>query len=304
MRCGLAAASARTGVSVALAPALFVHPHPDDESISCGGVIAAEVARGRPVTIVTCTGGEAGDNQSGIDLGGREMPEVRRAEMEAAIEALGSPEHRWLGYWDTGMDVDEDGRPIAPEVQHENSFDRADLDEAARRLAGMIRELRPAVVVSDDESGTYGHPDHVKANRVTARAVALAADPDWDEGVPWRVARRVHHTISHGRMISAHNGILAAGAASPFGTDPIPEGSPLPMGVPDDVVTTAVDISDHLDVKRRAMAAHGSQIGPDSFFMNVPDEFARQMFGTEEFVIVEGRRAPGDDRDLFAGLDR
>lgn len=287
-----------------LAPALFVHPHPDDESIACGGVIVAAARAGRPVTVVTCTGGEVGENQSGIDLEGRSMAEVRRQEMQDAIVALGSPEHRWLGYWDSGMVVNDQGVIVAPDDRHEHAFHDADVDEAAGRLAGIIRELRPALVVSDDENGTYGHPDHIKANVVTVRAVALAADPSWGEGAPWRVARRAHHTLSRGRMIEGHNRMLAEGVTSPFGEEPFPDDAPLPMGVPDEVITTRVDIREQLAAKREGMRAHRSQIGPDSFFLNVPDEVAEDWFGLEEFVIVDGQRAIGDDVDLFAGLDR
>ncbi len=288
---------------MALASALFVHPHPDDESIACGGVIAASVAAGRRVCIVTCTGGEAGDNQSGIDLGGRSMGEVRRHEMAAALRELGSPEHEWLGYLDSGMDVDENGRVVVPADVPDGAFHLAELDEAAGRLARLVRRLRPDVVVSDDENGTYGHPDHVKANQVTARAVALAADSSWGDGEPWQVRRRVHHTLSHGRMLAGHRAMLEAGLASPFGDQPIDDTSNLPMGSPDDVVTTTVDIRDQLARKQAAMAAHASQIGPDSFFLNLPDEVTADFFGIEEFAIVEGERGPGDDHDLFAGLD-
>ncbi len=286
-----------------LAPALFVHPHPDDEAIACGGTIAAEVARGRRVVLVTCTGGEAGDNQSGIDLGGREMGDVRRDEMAAALRALGDPEHHWLGYRDSGMAVDEAGRVVPVADLHAEAFHLADLEEAAGRLAAIIREVRPAVVVSDDEAGTYGHPDHVKANAVTARAVELAADPGWGDGQPWRVARRVHHTLSHERMVRGHHAMLEEGLASPFGDAPIEDPSQLPFGVPGASVTTVVDVTDHLAAKRAAIRAHASQVGPDSFFLNVPDALERDFFGAEEYVIVDGDRADGDDADLFAGLD-
>lgn len=288
---------------MARTPALFVHPHPDDESIACGGTIAAEVASGRRVVVVTCTGGEEGGNQSGIDLGGRSIGEVRRDEMAEAIRALGGPEHHWLGYRDSGMDLDADGRVVPVADLHPDAFHLADVDEAAGRLADLIRRVRPGVVVSDDESGTYGHPDHVKANVVTARAVELAADPAWGTGEPWQVARRVHQTLSRGRMAEAHNGMLALRLESPFGADAIDDPSLLPFGTPDDQVTTQVDITAQIATKRAAMAAHRSQIGPGSFFLNLPDDLERRFFGVEEYAIVAGVRAEGDDADLFAGLD-
>ncbi len=149
---------------------LCVHPHPDDESIACGGVLARASATGARTVVVTCTGGEAGENLAGIDLGDEDLPTHRRREMAAAIAALGVDEHVWLGYRDSGMVGTDDN-------DHPDSFHRADLDEAAARLAAILRRVRPDVVVSDDVHGTYGHPDHVKAHRVTVRAVGARRRP-------------------------------------------------------------------------------------------------------------------------------
>jgi N-acetyl-1-D-myo-inositol-2-amino-2-deoxy-alpha-D-glucopyranoside deacetylase len=277
---------------------LCVHPHPDDESIACGGLIARAVQAGHDVHVVTCTGGEEGENQSGIDLEGRAMADVRRDEMAAAIAALGGPAHAWLGYRDSGMAGE-------PSNEHPDAFHGADLDEAAGRLAAIIRAVRPEVVVSDDEQGTYGHPDHVKANRVTARAVELAADPDWPgDGAPWQVAKRYVHTLPRGRMFEAHRALLAAGLPSPFGEEELEGPEDLELGAADDEVTTVIDVSDVLDHKRAAMAAHRSQIGEDSFFLNVPDGLAVDLFSTEAFALRAGEPGTEDlpEHDVFAGL--
>lgn len=278
---------------------LCVHPHPDDESIACGGLIARSLAAGHHVEVVTCTGGEEGENQSGIDLGGRDMGLVRRAEMAAAVAALGGPGHHWLGYRDSGMAGE-------PSNDHPEAFHGADLDAAAARLAALIRTLRPHVVVSDDERGTYGHPDHVKANRVTVRAVELAADPDWERefGEPWRVAKRYVHTLTRSRLFQVHRTMLAQGVATPFGDADISSPDDLEFGAPDEEVTTIIDVADALDRKRAAMAAHRSQIGDESFFLNVPDGLAEQLFGIEEFALREGEpgTAAGPEQDVFAGL--
>ena len=278
---------------------LCVHPHPDDESIACGGLIARALGDGHRVDVVTCTGGEEGENQSGIDLGGRDMAEVRRAEMAAAVAELGGPGHHWLGYRDSGMAGE-------PSNDHADAFHGADLEDAAGRLATIIRAVRPHVVVSDDEQGTYGHPDHVKANRVTVRAVELAADAAWATGTgePWRVAKRYVHTLTRTRMFEAHSAMLARGLASPFGDEEISSADELELGAPDEDVTTVVDVTDVFDRKRAAMAAHRSQIGEESFFLNVPDELARRLFGTEEYALREGAvgTGGGPERDVFAGL--
>ncbi len=267
---------------------LFVHPHPDDEAIACGGVIARYTAAGHDVTVVTCTGGEEGENQAGIDLAGQEMGAVRRVEMADAITALGGPRHIWLGYRDSGMvDTSANGHP--------DSFHAADLEVASRRLAVIIRQLRPEVVVSDDEHGTYGHPDHVKANRVTDRAIALAADPDADlPGHPTVVAKRYVHTLGRGRVWAGHQAMMAAGMPSPFGDAEISGPEDLPFGTPDELVTTSIDTVGFLEQKQAAMAAHRSQIGPDSFFLNIPPEMAGGMFGLEQFVRLT---PPGGARD-------
>ncbi len=278
---------------------LCVHPHPDDESIACGGLIARSVAAGEEVHVVTCTGGEEGENQSGIDLGDRDMGEVRRDEMRDAIAALGGPTHHWLGYRDSGMAGE-------PSNDHPDAFHGADLDEAAGRLAAIIRAVRPHVVVSDDEQGTYGHPDHVKANRVTARAVELAADPAWDatDDGPWAVPKRYVHVLPRTRLYRIHQTLLAADLASPFGDREIGSPEELEFGTSDEEVTTTIDVRDVLADKRAAMAAHRSQIGEESFFLNVPDELAEDLFGHEAFTLRAG--APGvaelPEHDVFAGV--
>jgi N-acetyl-1-D-myo-inositol-2-amino-2-deoxy-alpha-D-glucopyranoside deacetylase len=279
---------------------LCVHPHPDDESIACGGVLARAAATGARTVVVTCTGGEAGENLAGIELGAEDLTTHRRREMADAIAALGVEEHVWLGYRDSGMVGTDDN-------DHDDSFHRADLDAAAARLAAIVRRVRPHVVVSDDENGTYGHPDHVKAHHVTVRAVALAADQAADvPGEPWQVEKRYVHTLTKTRLLTAHQGLVAAGLPSPFGDAEVADADELPFGTPDDQVTTVVDVSPWLPAKRAALLAHRSQIGEDSFFLNTPEQIATRVFGTEEFVLEEGK--PGGDPggledDLFAGLD-
>lgn len=276
---------------------LCVHPHPDDESIACGGVLARAAAEGRRTVVVTCTGGEEGENLAGIDLADRELVAHRRSELADALAVLGVHRHHWLGYRDSGM-------AGSPANEHPDSFHRADVEVAAGRLAAIIRAERPQVVVSDDERGTYGHPDHVQANRVTVRAVELAADPDADvAGPPWSVPKRYVVTIGRGRMVAGHRALVAGGLPSPFGSADVGEAAALPFGTADDRITTEVDIAPWLAVKRRAMAAHRSQVGEDSFFLNTPDDLVAPFLGVEQFVLEHGE-PPSErpERDLFAGL--
>jgi N-acetyl-1-D-myo-inositol-2-amino-2-deoxy-alpha-D-glucopyranoside deacetylase len=276
---------------------LCVHPHPDDESIACGGILARAAADGHHTVVVTCTGGEEGENLAGIDLGGEDLPTHRRRELAAALAALGVHEHEELGYRDSGMAGTEAN-------EHPDSFHRAPLEEAASRLATIIRRVRPHVVVSDDRHGTYGHPDHVKAHHVTVRAVALAADEGADlPGAAWRVPKRYVHTLGRRRLLAVHQALLAAGVPSPFGAEGITHEDDLPFGTPDDELTSVVDIRDHLDRKQEALRAHRSQIGADSFFLNTPPTLREPMFGTEEFVLEDGPApASRPETDLFDGL--
>lgn len=278
---------------------LCVHPHPDDEAIACGGVLARYSDEAVATHVVTCTGGEAGENLAGIDLGDHDLAWHRRHEMDDAVAALGLTGHAWLGFRDSGM-------AGSPDNGHPDAFAAADLYETAARLARIVRDVRPHVVVSDDEHGTYGHPDHVRAYRATERALAMAADPWWDTGQqPWAVAKRYVHTFSRSRMWKMHALLLERGLASPFGDESLPGPEALSFGADDALVTTRVRVADWLPRKQAAMRAHRSQIAEDSFFLNVPDGMVVEAFGTEEFVLLDGTPAPGDDGledDLFAGL--
>lgn len=278
---------------------LCVHPHPDDESIACGGVLARYAAEGIRTHVVTCTGGEAGSNLAEIDLGDLTITEHRRREMADAIRALGVDGHTWLGFRDSGMVDTEDN-------EHPDAFVNADLYLAATRLARVIRRVRPDVIVSDDAKGTYGHPDHIRAHQVTERAVTIASDPWWDSGQdPWTVRKRYVHTLSHDRMFGLHSMLRAAGLPSPFGDDEVVTADDLPFGVPGAEVTTSIDVADVLHVKQAALASHRTQIGADSFFLNIPPELAHAGFGVEEFVLLDSTLDPlpaHGETDLFAGL--
>jgi LmbE family N-acetylglucosaminyl deacetylase len=168
---------------------LLVHAHPDDESFSTGGLIARSVAEGRRVDLVTCTGGEEGeihDPDLDADEARPRLREIRREELECSVRALGDGRLHLhlLGYRDSGM-------MGTPSNERADVFWRADLDEAAGKLVKIIREARPAVMVSYDENGNYGHPDHINAHRIATAAWDAAADPRRypDLGRPHAVAK-------------------------------------------------------------------------------------------------------------------
>lgn len=267
---------------------MCVHPHPDDETLACGGVLVKAANQSHRSVVVTCTGGEEGENLGSIDLAGRALADVRRDELAAALTTLQVDTHHWLGYRDSGM-------AGSPANQHPASFATAPLSDAALRLAQLIRNERPDVLVSDDADGTYGHPDHVKAHQVTVLAHRLAADPTAElAGDVWDVPKRYVHTLSRDRLHAVAAGLQSRGLTSPFDDVTV-------WGIDPELVTTRVDVSAERPTVTAALRCHASQVGADSFFFNVPEPYASLLFDTEEFVRVAGV-GPETETDLFAGL--
>ena len=294
---------------------LLVHAHPDDESIGQGATMARYAAEGRGVTLVTCTAGEMGeilvpelehlaaDREDGLG-------EHRRGEIAAAMAELGVTDHRWLGgfgtYRDSGMKWHPDGYAVAADETHENAFWNADLTEAATHLVTVIREVRPQVLVTYDQFGGYGHPDHIKAHRVAMYAAQLAAVPSYrrDLGEAWEIAKIYWGAMSESRMRAGLRALRAAGDTTTFeGMDP--EG-PIPMATPDEDLAAAVDAGDYVEAKMAALAAHATQITTDGPFFALSNNLGTRVWGTEFYRIAHGRPGPlgpdGLETDLFAGL--
>lgn len=278
---------------------MCVHAHPDDESIFTGGILARAAQEGRRTRVVTCTAGEEGEIVgAGMDADQLRprLGEVRRAELAGALAALGAGEPHLLGYRDSGM---------AGTAANEGpqSFVRADVDEAVGRVVAEIRAFRPEVVVTYDALGVYGHPDHVRAHRVAllaAEASAFAALYP-EAGDPWRVRKVYLATVPRGLVAIANAELPRRGLVSPFGTETDPDR--IHLGTPDNLVHARVDVSAHLDAKRAAMACHRTQVGPGSFFMDLPDDLAAIAFAQESFVRQRSDIAvPWQEHDLFAGL--
>ncbi|MEZ5092089.1 N-acetyl-1-D-myo-inositol-2-amino-2-deoxy-alpha-D-glucopyranoside deacetylase [Nocardioides sp.] len=295
---------------------LLVHAHPDDESIGQGATMAKYVAEGRGVTLVTCTAGEMGEvlvpelEHLAFEKDGG-LGEHRRGELAAAMEALGVTDHRFLGgfghYHDSGMAWHDDGHAVAAEVVPDNAFWNADLTEAATELVAVIREVRPQVLVTYDEFGGYGHPDHIQAHRVAMYAAQLAAVPSYrrDLGESWEIAKIYWGAMSEGRMRSGLRRLRDAGDSTTFeGMDP---DGPLPRFVVADAdLTAVVDATDYVDRKMAAFAAHATQITLDGPFFALSNNLGDTVWGQEFFRLVKGRPGPtgedGLETDLFAGL--
>ncbi len=290
---------------------LLVHAHPDDETITTGVTMARYVTEGAAVTLLTCTLGEEGEvlvpelAQLAADqadqLGGYRIWELRGAMAELGvtdIRFLGGP-GRWR---DSGM-------MGTPANDKPRAFWRADLDEAVAAAVAVVREVRPQVVVTYDEHGGYGHPDHIQAHRVAMAAVDAAADPGYrrDLGEPWQVAK-VYWSAVPRSVLQAGIDALAAGGGESF-FEGVTDAAEIPFAVPDELVTAAVDGRAWHDRKTDAMRAYPTQITVDGPFFALSNNLGQEVLGIEYFRLVRGERGPagaapdGWEDDLFAGLD-
>ena len=278
---------------------MCVHAHPDDEVIMTGGVLARAADEGIRTAVVTATGGElgeiVGEGMDPDEIRPR-LAEVRRDELAASLSILGAGEPRSLGYRDSGM-MGTEGN------EEPGSFWRAPFDEAVGRLVAEIRTFRPDVLVTYDAFGGYGHPDHIQTHRVAlVAAEACAVGPLYpDTGDPWTVGKLYLGTIPRSFVAFANAELPRYGLASPFGEETDPDR--LQIGTPDDEITTFVDVLPWLERKWAALRAHTSQIGPGSFFLDMPQELRESAFGRECFVRQRSRAGvPDAEDDLFAGL--
>jgi N-acetyl-1-D-myo-inositol-2-amino-2-deoxy-alpha-D-glucopyranoside deacetylase len=287
---------------------VLVHAHPDDESIGTGATMARCAADGTHVTLVTCTLGEEGEvlvpelhrlrAEEADQLGG-----YRIGELRAAMDALGVADSRFLGgagrWRDSGM-------MGTPANDHPRCFWRADVTEAAGELVRVLREVRPQVLVTYDENGGYGHPDHIQTHRVAMAAVDAAADPEFapEAGDPWQVAKVYWTAVPYSALQAGIEALRAAGETEFFAG--VERAEDLPMGVPDELISTEVDAREFLDAKLDAMRAHATQISVDGPFFALSNNVGQKAFGIEYYRLVRGTIGPvgpaGRETDLFAGL--
>jgi len=264
------------GRLLGMATLVAFHAHPDDECLLQSGSLAKAVHDGHRVVVVYATRGEVGESPDGLLEPGESLVERRMAEAMRSAEALGVHRVAWLGYRDSGM-------MGTPDNDDPRCFWRADLEDAAARVAEILQEESADVLTIYDENGTYGHPDHIQVHRVGSRAADLAGTPHVLEA-----------TISR-----AHVKALIADAAA--AGEQIADES-LVFGVPDEAITTVVDVGDFLDRKRAAIAAHASQVHDTGPFLAMPPEVFRAALGTE-FYIRRGAPADHRDHDVFAGVE-
>ncbi len=274
---------------------LLVHAHPDDESINNGVTMARYAAEGAHVTLVTCTLGERGEviPPELAHLTGAALGQHRRRELTAAMDGLGVRDVRLLGgagrYSDSGM-------MGLPDNDDPGCFWQADVDEAAAHLVEVIREVRPQVLVTYDDNGGYGHPDHIQAHRVAMRAAELSAEAG--RPVPKVYWNRVPRPVveeSFARLRDDLPGLPFAKAAT---VDDVPG------VVAEERITAAIDGSAHAAAKAAAMRAHATQISVAEPYFVLSNELAQPILTTEYYELVRGEQGPGErETDLFAGVE-
>jgi len=289
---------------------LLVHAHPDDEVITTGATMAYYAAQGVGVTLLTCTLGEEGEilvpeyallaAAEADQLGG-----LRIGELAAALSALGVTDHRWLGgagrFRDSGMMGE-------PANKHPRAFWRADEDEAVFEAAvsaavDVVRDVRPQVVVTYDDRGNYGHPDHIMAHRVATAAVERAGDPDYGSGEPWQVAKLYWICVPKSQIRRSYEA-LSAIQDRPFD---VADPDELPFGVGDELVTSVIDATGFGEQKVAALAAHRTQIAVDGPWFALSNMLGQEILALEYYTLVRGTLGPdrdehGRETDLFSGI--
>jgi N-acetyl-1-D-myo-inositol-2-amino-2-deoxy-alpha-D-glucopyranoside deacetylase len=323
---------------------MLVHAHPDDESFATGGLIARSVAEGHRVDLVTCTGGEEGeihDPRLDYDEAFPRLREIRREELDCSVKALrgvypGELHLHVLGYRDSGMMGTESN-------QRPDAFWNADLDEAIGRVVEIVRRVKPAVIVTYDPNGNYGHPDHINAHRVAVGAHEAAADPARypDAGPPHAVAKLYEIAFNRDRWFGLMKEMSERGIPLPwdFGSEELAADSPTPasegraadelypanvdalrqveerlasgeevegFGLPEEQITTIVDVAGYAGPKRASMDCHKTQRQDMGWLLDLPDDVAAKAISPEHFVLTRWRdhEVPDGYREasVFEGL--
>ena len=277
--------------------ALLVHAHPDDETINNGATMALYAAMGAQVTLITCTRGEEGEiltpelshlASSDTDALGKH----RETELANAMQALGITDFRFLAQ---GEDKYRDSGMMGTEVNNRSDvFWQADLEEAADHLVKVIEEIKPHILITYDEIGGYGHPDHIQAHRVAMRA---------SEKSDWQIQKIYWNTMPKSVLAESMAKMKELGSDF-FGADSVDD---LPFAKDDSFVTTLIDGNSYVEAKMAAMKAHHTQISLDGPFFALSDNLGLQVWGNEYYTLVKGEKsAPfdsnGREADLFSGV--
>ena len=283
--------------------ALFVHAHPDDETINNGVTMAKYAEQGYEVALVTCTRGEEGEilvPELAVAASDREdrLAEIREVELANALRALGVDRHWFLG--SPNRQFRDSGMMGMPQNSRSDVFWNADVSEAAELLAQYIIDFKPHVMITYDEFGGYGHPDHIKAHKVAMRASELAAEKNFGKGELWDIPK-IYWNIMPRSVVEEGMKQMKDVGADLFGSENIDD---LPFVKPDELVTAAIEGEAFLDKKMAALAEHKTQINLDEPFFALQNSSGKNVWGTEYYTQVKGEKskkvdARGYVTDLF-----
>lgn len=276
---------------------LAVLAHPDDESYGIGGTLARYAAEGVDVHVAIATDGAAGSIDERWHGDRSRLAEARASELEAAADILGVTVHM-LGYRDSGYVGD-------PANEHPAAFINADEEEAVGRVVKLIRQIRPQVVITHDETGGYYHPDHIQCYRITTPAFFAAADPDKypDLGPAPYQPKRLYYSAFSDRWVKILTTYMRLRGVDPTRAGRNHDIDFTQVGVPSKKITTKINYSEYWETKRLAGVAHGSQGGGTTFSRLFPPWLQRRLLSTETFIrayppVPEGYQ----EKDLFASL--
>ena len=272
---------------------LASYAHPDDEQ-GVTGTLRLCLDNGIRAAILCATRGEAGEIADPQLATPGTLGEVRERELRQAAAVIGVHEVFFLGYRDSGMDS-------TPENKDPRAFVNADEDEAVGRIVAVIRDFRPTVIVTFDESGAYGHPDHVAIHHLTVKAFHAAGDATRypAAGPAFQPGRLFVSSIPRSVRRIMVDFLQKAGVDSFFSRIP-----PEKFGLPDEMITHRVDVARYVSLKKRSLGAHRTQFNPNAPFAKLPPEISDRWRSVESFALVAGDPPPpgADPGDLFAGL--
>jgi mycothiol S-conjugate amidase len=282
---------------------MTVQAHPDDEVTSGGGTMVRYRAEGVQTVLVTCTDGAEGEIHD-PDLDENEarprLPQIRAEELARAVKIMNFSVAVNLGYRDSGM-------VGTPANENPASFHQANMREATGRLVKLIRQYRPQVLFTYNSFGGYGHPDHIKAHKITSAAFDYAADtrryPEAEFGPAWQPSKLYTVAWSRSSWNAVWEAIRAAGEPWPFGEEENNAEDAPEWGSPDSEITTIIDVSDYYKTAYEALKEHRTQIDPNSPFTQVMQKYGHLANRNEYFILFKSLvPAQRPEYDLFAGL--
>jgi len=274
---------------------LAIFAHPDDEAFGTGGTLACYAATGTEVTLVCATRGEVGEIADPSYATRETLGQVREGELRCAAETVGVREVIFLGYRDSGMAGTAENRDL-------RAFVNAPAEEVVPLLAGIIRRLRPQVIVTFEPNGGYGHPDHIAIHRHTVTAFHAAADPALygEQGPAWQTDRLFYTAIPRSFFLKMRDELAARGMdTSDFARFEEGGGG----GWDDAQINVALDVSDTVAAKWEALQCHRTQFGPGNLFRRLPEDLVQEMISREYFALASPEPEPGLKLPgLFSGL--